>query len=180
MLFLKACCAYILCSVGFYLKLPVIHNLLTCFPVPMIKPWPTVWNSVLRFPVQAHLLQMDKAWRWGLNLTSHEDGSKGGKWGGKPVVGVRAPSSKWCGLLTSARELPAPWGEVAIFVDPLGIVGKGSHTGCGCRMAEVAWQSVCPQAINGCASTQGSLCCEVEWVSAFFVRPLCWRWGSGF
>ena len=64
--------------------------------------------------------------------------------------------------LSSVRELPAPWGEVAIFVDPLGIVGKGSHTGCGCRMAEVAWQSVCPQATNGCASTQGSLCCGVE------------------
>lgn len=75
---------------------------------------------------------------------------------------MRAPNSKWCGLLTSVRELPAPWGEVAIFVDPLGIVGKGLHAGCGCRMAEVAWQSVCPQAISGCASTQGSLCCGVE------------------
>lgn len=58
------------------------------------------------------------------------------------MVCVRAPNSKWCGLLTSVRELPAPWGEVVIFVDPLGIVGKVSHAGCRCRMAEVAWQSV--------------------------------------
>lgn len=44
---------------------------------------------------------------------------------------VRAPNSRWRGLLTSVRELPAPWGEVAIFVNPLGIVDKGSDTGVG-------------------------------------------------
>lgn len=77
MLFLQACRVYIFCSVGFYLKIPAIYHLLPCFPVPMIKPWPTVWNPVLRSPVQAHLLQMDKAWRWGLNLTSPEDDNAG-------------------------------------------------------------------------------------------------------
>lgn len=49
----------------------------------------------------------------------------------------------------------------------------------------VGWQrwpgslSVCRLSVR-CTGTSSNLCCGVEWVYVFFVRPSCWRWGSGF
>lgn len=172
MLFLKACCAYIFCSVGFYLKIPVTHNLLTCFPVPMIKPWPTVWNSVLRFPVQAHRLQMDKAWRWGLNLTSHEDGNKGGKWGGKPVVCVWAP----CHLSESSQPLGVKWPSLWTLWALLAkvhtlVVGAGWQRWPGSlsvrrlSMAVPALRAVCAVGLSECLHSLSGLFAEGEGVA---------------